>query len=102
MSNLFGGKFPRGGYTKESEYHNQHRRRFNLNVQKKEFYSPLLDKTFKLRILPSVLKDMRKVGGFDNYILLTHSDKLKSQFGELLRRIMTNKLMDEDYNVNNL
>jgi large subunit ribosomal protein L28 len=40
----------------------------------------------------TALKNMRKYGGFDNYILLTKPKDLDSVYGEYLRRLMIEKI----------
>ena len=40
---------------------------------------------------------MNKVGGFDNYILLTSPRTMDSLYGEYLRKLMLNKLNDATY-----
>jgi len=43
---------------------------------------------------------MDKMGGFDNYILLTKPKNLDSLYGEYLRRLMMHTLTDPTFKVN--
>lgn len=43
------------------------------------------------------VRKMRLLGGIDNYILLTDPKHLDSVYGEYLRRLMLNKLKDNNY-----
>ena len=40
----------------------------------------------------TAFKEMKKIGGFDNYILLTKPKELDSFYGEYLRDVMLRKL----------
>jgi hypothetical protein len=43
------------------------------------------------------MKTIRKYGGLDNYILLNPSYRLRSQYGEYLRKVMLEKLNNPDW-----
>lgn len=71
-----------------------------MNNLKKEFHSQILDKTFNIYVSTHALRCIRKLGGLDNYILLTYPKNLKSQYGEYLRKMMLAKLNDPAMDVN--
>lgn len=45
------------------------------------------------------MKNMRKLGGFDNYILLSKSKEMYSTYGEYLRSLMLHKMNDPSWKV---
>lgn len=47
----------------------------------------------------TALKNIRKYGGFDNYILLCKSELMYSPYGEYLRKLMITKMNDPSWNV---
>lgn len=56
---------------------------------KKDFASDLLNTTiFNLRVTPSALYGMDDAGGFDDYILRTPPEELRSATGEKMREVM--------------
>ena len=58
------------------------------NVQKKSFYSPILDVHLKLRVTTAAMRWIDKAGGFDSYIYHTSDEKLASELGVSLKRRM--------------
>jgi large subunit ribosomal protein L28 len=50
-------------------------------VHKKKLYSELLDETFHINVTTAALRTIDKMGGLDNYILYTKTEKLDSLFG---------------------
>lgn len=55
------------------------------NVQKKLFYSEILDRYIKVNVTTTTLKKIKYYGTFDNYILVSPPGKLMSYFGEYLK-----------------
>lgn len=56
---------------------------------KKDFHSEALNTTvFNMRVTPSALYNMDDAGGFDNYILRTPPQELRSATGEKMREVM--------------
>lgn len=45
------------------------------------------------------MKNMRKLGGFDNYILLSKSKEMYSPYGEYLRSLMLHKINNPSWKV---
>ena len=70
------------------------------NVFKKTFFSQVLGNKITLSATTKALRCMRKVNGFDNYIMLTNPKRLDSVYGEYLRRVMLRKINDETFEVN--
>lgn len=60
-------------------------------------YSEILDTYFRVIITPTTKDAINEAFGFDNYILKTPVQDLKSQFGLDLRRQMLIKLAKKDY-----
>ena len=69
------------------------------NVFKKNFYSEILNRKFKLNVSTKALKTILKKGGFDNYILQTKPEKMNSKYGMYLRGLMQRKLKDPEWDV---
>jgi len=56
---------------------------------RKDFASEALNSTiYNLRVTPSALYSMDDAGGFDNYILRTPAEELRSATGEKMREVM--------------
>ena len=66
------------------------------NVFKKSFHSSVLNKDIQVNVTSKTMRCIRKYGSFDNYILLTKSKNMQSNFGEYLRAIMLKKLNDPE------
>lgn len=65
------------------------RRLLRPYVLRKHLHSPLLNWTFRhLRVTRTALDAMDRVGGFDQYILRTSPEELRSTFGMKLRELM--------------
>ncbi len=62
------------------------------NVQKKVYFSDILQKEIKLHVTTNTMRNIRKYGSFDNYILLFKPSKMVSMFGEYLRELMFRKI----------
>ena len=77
-------------------------RRVDMNVFKKKYRSEILDKEIKLNVTSKVFRTIDKMGGFDNYILLTKPEKMDSLFGEFLRMIMLKKINDPGLDIKNM
>lgn len=75
------------------------RRKWKPNIRKRNLYSKVLDKTFRMEITSKAEKCMRKYGGFDNYILMTEPKNLDSKYGEYIRKLLLLKLNNEDFKV---
>jgi len=52
-----------------------------------------------LTLSTTALRQIRKYGGFDNYILLSPPNKLDSIYGEYLRKAMLFKLKDPNQRI---
>ena len=48
-------------------------RNWKPNIKKQEFFSDILNKKLTLEVSMKAKRSIRKIGGFDNYILLTRS-----------------------------
>jgi large subunit ribosomal protein L28 len=72
------------------------KRRFDPTVFKKSYFSEVLGKSITTNVTTKTIKCIRKYGGFDNYILLTKPENMKSLFGEYLRKIMLEKINNPD------
>ena len=66
---------------------------------KKYYFSNILQKKFRLSVTTTAMRKMRRLGGFDNYILCTSPKSLDSIYGEYLRRLMLNKVKDPEYRI---
>jgi len=76
-------------HTKVSFSLRKTRRKLKPNVFKKDFHSEKLGTTVKnLRVTTSALHSMDDVGGFDEYILRTSPEELRSNTGEKMRDLM--------------
>mmetsp|Transcript_25249 Transcript_25249/g.58829 ORF Transcript_25249/g.58829 Transcript_25249/m.58829 type:complete len:282 (+) Transcript_25249:72-917(+) len=65
------------------------RRHVHPNVYKKDFQSDALNTTiFNLRVTPNALYSMDDAGSFDDYILRTPPEELRSATGEKMREVM--------------
>lgn len=75
-------------YTKKTWSGNWNKR-FNTPLSyRKDFQSRLLNTTIpNLRVTPSALYAMDDMGGFDNYILRTPPEELRSNCGEKMRKL---------------
>jgi large subunit ribosomal protein L28 len=75
LKGLFGGKRITTG--NQISFSGQRtRRKWFPNIQRKVFYSELLQRHFRLQVTTRVLRTIDKKGGFDNYLLLTPPEKL--------------------------
>jgi len=88
---LYGGKEVLFG-NNVSHSERKTRRRWLPNVQKKNFFSNILDRKIQLRVTTYVLRCMDKAGGFDQYILKTSDKKLDSEVGSKLKLEMKEAL----------
>lgn len=52
-----------------------------------------------MSVSTAALKNMRKLGGFDNYILLSKSKNMYSPYGEYLRKLMITKMNNPEWEV---
>lgn len=64
------------------------------NVNKKKYYSDILQQFITLPVSTKAMKCILKSGCFDNYILYTKKEKMNSKMGEFLRKLMNDKLKD--------
>lgn len=62
------------------------KRRWHPNVQKKKYYSEILDNTIDIRLTTAAMRCIDKAGGFDAYIYHTPEKKLQSMLGMALKR----------------
>ena len=58
------------------------------NVQKKHYYSGILDTRLKLRVTTAAMRCIDKAGGLDAYIYHTPDHKLNSRLGVALKQRM--------------
>ena len=56
------------------------------NVQKKNYYSDVLDTSLTLRVTTAAMRCIDKAGGFDAYIYHTPEAKLNSKLGMALKQ----------------
>ena len=77
----------------------RHRYSQKPNVQKKKFYSDILEQFITLNVTTYAIKNVIKAGCFDNYILYTDHKKMNSQMGMYLRKLMRQKLKNPDFEV---
>ena len=57
-------------------------------MQKKKYYSEILDNTINIRLTTAAMRWIDKAGGFDAYIYHTPEKKLQSMLGMALKRRM--------------
>lgn len=77
----------------------RHRFTQKPNVFNKRFQSEILGIEIRLPTSTTALRTIRKVGGFDNYILNTRKSKMNSKIGMYIRDLMIKKLNDPDFEV---
>lgn len=76
-------------YTKVSYSLKKARRKLKPNIFRKDFFSEQLNSTIpNLRVTTSALHAMDDVGGFDEYILRTSPEELRSHLGEEMKNVM--------------
>jgi len=66
---------------------------------KKDMWSDILQKKLYVRMSNKAYRCIKKMGSFDNYILLTPPKQLDSKMGEYYRTLMLRKVNDPDYRV---
>ena len=64
------------------------KRTWHPNVQKKKYYSDILDTTINIRLTTAAMRCIDKAGGFDGYIYHTPEKKLQSRLGMALKQRM--------------
>ena len=64
------------------------KRTWHPNVQRKTFYSEILDTSLKLRVTTSAMRCIDKAGGLDAYLYHTPDHKLNSRLGVALKQRM--------------
>ncbi|KRX07190.1 hypothetical protein PPERSA_00347 [Pseudocohnilembus persalinus] len=72
---------------------------WKVNVQYRTYKSEILQRNIRVPITTAAMKNMRKLGGFDNYILLSKSKEMYSPYGEYLRSLMLHKMNDPSWKV---
>lgn len=72
---LFGGKHIQFG-NNVSHSHRKTRRTWSPNIQKKYYYSDLLEKEFHLQVTCHAMRCIDKAGGFDAYIVKSSRTEL--------------------------
>jgi large subunit ribosomal protein L28 len=75
------------------------RRKWLPNSADRYFYSEILQRKLRIHTTNRMMRNLRKMGGFDNYILLTKPHHLDSVYGEYLRWLMLKKLNDPSFTV---
>lgn len=68
------------------------RRKWSPQAYKKVFFSDILERRIEVKVSDLALKEIKRLGSFDNYILLTAPKDMVSMFGEYLRELMLRKL----------
>lgn len=61
--------------------------------------SDILGRTIRMPVTNKAFKNIRKLGGLDNYILLSKSKNMYSVYGEYLRKLMIHKMNDPEWQV---
>merc|ERR1719217_1226414 len=75
-------------YTRVSLWGDFHSRKVKPQIIKKDFRSSALNTTiYNLNVTPSALYSMDDAGGFDNYIMTTPPEDLRSCSGEKMRQL---------------
>jgi len=70
------------------------RRNWKPNVQTKKFFSPLLNKSIRLRVTTRALRTIDKLGGIDEYLLKTRREFLghyDDSLGVTLKKAVTDR-----------
>lgn len=67
---------------------NRTKRKWHPNVQKKNYFSDILETTINIRLTTAAMRCIDKAGGFDAYIYHTPEKKLQSKLGMALKRRM--------------
>ena len=73
---LYGNRMIQFG-NKVSFAENKTRRTWKPNVHRLSFYSEATDRVYRFRITTHALRDIRKFGGLDEYLLRTHDTEIK-------------------------
>jgi len=89
---LFGGKHIKFGNKISMPNNSKTRRSWKPNAVTKRLYSPLLEKSVKLKITTSVIKDIDHAGGIDEYILKRPHRIMQSDVGSRLKLELMNTL----------
>jgi large subunit ribosomal protein L28 len=97
---LFHGKLRRSG-VQSCFSEKKSLRPFKPNVQKKKYWSNLLQREITINVTTTTMKKINYYGGFDNYVLLAKPEKMWSSMGEYLRRVMLAKLSNSNLNLEN-
>jgi len=61
------------------------------------YFSKILNQNLRITMSMKAFRCIRKMGSFDNYILVTKPKDLDSKFGEYLRELMLRKINDPEY-----
>ncbi|RKP25781.1 hypothetical protein SYNPS1DRAFT_7056, partial [Syncephalis pseudoplumigaleata] len=88
---LFAGKHIQFGNNKPFSL-KKTRRVWLPNVQSKRLYSEILGRVVRFKVTAAALRTIDKKGGLDNYLLGTRDDKLASEAGVRLKRVLQEKL----------
>ncbi|MGN7612139.1 50S ribosomal protein L28 [Magnetococcales bacterium HHB-1] len=70
-----GGKAPQAG-NRVSHSHRATRRKWYPNIQRKNLYSLVLDRSVKVTITTQELRTLDRCGGLDDYMLKIDTEKL--------------------------
>lgn len=103
--NAFSNKSQKGLFHGKTHHHKfkvcfsdkRHRYTQKPNVQRKKYYSDILDMTIRLPVTAHAMKNIVKAGSFDNYILNTKAEKMNSKMGNYLRNLMKQKQANPDF-----
>lgn len=87
LNGLYHGKIIRYG-NQISHSDRKTRRRWEPNVQKKSYYSEILDERIDVKIVTRAMRTVDKYYGFDNYIVLTHPRFLEGLGMKLKERML--------------
>ena len=77
------------------------RRKHNPNVFRRTYFSKILNIDIWVYVSDVAIREIKKLDGFDNYILLTKPKDMESYLGEYLRELMLRKLNDPDLDLDN-
>ena len=100
---LWGGEGLVRGFFKRRDYYGKYRAQtFFPNILQTIVYSEILDKHMRVTVTQRTLMLIDQMKGFDDYILRTPLEDLKSQLGCDLRRKMLVSLAKKDYSQDDL
>lgn len=72
------------------------KRTWKPNVQRKEYYSDILERTVRVKLTTAAMRWIDKAGGFDPYIYHTPDHKLASNLGSQLKEEMKRRIEESN------